>query len=149
MRISTNGVQNNVSTMIAARRFDISPFITTIRDVLDSGDYTAAEASVNLPFDTALHDAVEWLVGKLRTPELKYVFLVGIGGSNLGAKAVYDTFFSYRDLTTHADPRLICIDTNSEPLLIACKQIISTLSSPQEYVLISVTQIRWKARYRV
>ncbi len=140
MRISTSGVQNNVSTMIATRRFDISPFITTIRDVLDSGDYTAAEASVNLPFDTALHDAVERLVGKLRTPELKYVFLVGIGGSNLGAKAVYDTFFSYRDLTAHADPRLICIDTTSEPLLIACKQIIATLASPQEYVLISISK---------
>lgn len=140
MRILTDGVVGNVPTIIASRRFDIAPFVADIRAVLDAGDYLASAASVNLPFDTGLHEAVERLVRQLRTPELKYVFLVGIGGSNLGTKAIYDSFFMYRDLTIHAEPRLICIDTASEPLLIAVKQIITTLSSPQEYVLVAISK---------
>jgi len=140
MQIVTDGIKGNGAATIAALRFDIAPHIARVSNILDQGGYSAPEASVNLPFDTALHDAVERLVARVKTPELRYVFLVGIGGSNLGAKAVYDALYGARDLAMHQQPRLICIDTINEPLLLAVKQIIGSLSSAEEYIVVSISK---------
>jgi len=114
----------------------VLPAVTSVRGVIASNTYDAPESSVNLPSDDSIRLAVEELVTRVKTPSLRYVFLIGIGGSYLGAKAVYDALYSMRDVTAHNAPRLICIDTNNASLLESCETIIASLAGPEEYFVV-------------
>ncbi|MFN3187969.1 MAG: hypothetical protein ACK42D_00265 [Candidatus Paceibacteria bacterium] len=114
----------------------VLPHVMTVRKVVASNDYTVAEASVNLTGDSEILQSVERVMSEVDITKLKYVFLVGIGGSYLGAKAVYDALFVMRDITAHTNTRLVCIDTNNPTLLKTCEEIIGSLSSPEEYFVV-------------
>ena len=76
----------------------LQPYSEHIRQVRASGSYDQPECSINLPNDQALFDSVDRVVKEKVTDALKYNIVVGIGGSNLGTKAVYDALFGYRDV---------------------------------------------------
>lgn len=114
----------------------VLPFVMDVRKVLVNDNYSAPEASVNLPGDGEVMDAVEKVVAQVDTNKLRYVFLIGIGGSYLGAKAVYDALYSLRDMIAHTAPRLVCVDTNNPALLQTCEALIASLSSPEEYFVV-------------
>ena len=118
----------------------VLPHVSAVRQVVANGNYSAPEASVNIPGDSSVLDAVEEVASKVDQTKLKYVFLVGIGGSYLGTKAIYDALFSMRDMTAHTGVRLVCVDTNNPALLQACQTIISTLTSPEEYFVVLVSK---------
>ena len=84
------------------------------------------EASINLPEDKRVLQDVLAMVKKKKTRCLRYVFVIGIGGSNLGTKAVYDALFSdnnIADLTVY--PKLIFLDTNNPELMSKIPQLIT------------------------
>lgn len=112
------------------------PAVQQVRQVLEAGRYSAPEASVNLPGDSEIIAQVAQVVQQVDTVQLRYVFLVGIGGSYLGAKAVYDALFSMRDMVPHTQTRLVCLDTNNPALLASIQQIIATLRTPEEYFVV-------------
>lgn len=114
----------------------VTPSVSTIRRVITENNYQAPEASVNLPGDSAVLESVKELASKVDTTSLRYVFLIGIGGSYLGAKAIYDALYSYRDTVPHTAPKLVCIDTNNPALLQMCQTLIATLGSPAEYFVV-------------
>lgn len=114
----------------------VLPHVAVVQKVLAQNNYAAPEASVNLPADAEVLFAVEEVSNKIDITKLRYVFLIGIGGSYLGAKAIYDALFSLRDLVPHTAPRLICIDTNNSALLQSCESLIASLHSPEEYFVV-------------
>lgn len=114
----------------------VLPQVQTVRTVLKHNNYEAVEASVNVPEDDSILDAVIAVVDTVDSTKLRYVFLIGIGGSYLGTKAVYDALFAARDITPHTAPRLVCVDTTSATLLASCEAIIASLRSPEEYFVV-------------
>jgi len=114
----------------------VLPYVNKVKTVLTDNNYDAPEASVNLPGDAQVLEAVEAVVRQIDTAKLRYVFLVGIGGSYLGAKAVYDALFSLRDMAPHSATRLVCLDTNNPELLQSCEAIIASLTSAEEYFVV-------------
>ena len=74
---------------------------------------------------------------KVSSKQLKYIILIGIGGSNLGAKAVYDAFYGYFDnIEPDRFPKIIFFDTVdpefSEKLL---KFIKPNIKKPEEIII--------------
>ena len=65
-------------------------YIKHCKTVIDSQDYESPEASLCLLTDKRIIEEVMEMVRKKKTPELKYVIVIGIGGSNLGTKAIYE-----------------------------------------------------------
>jgi glucose-6-phosphate isomerase len=126
--------------LITALAPKIAPHITTLRSVAEAGDYNLPESSINLPTDEHLLSQVETLGQSLASAQLRYVFLVGIGGSYLGAKAIYDALYLYRDVAPHTAPRLICVDTTNPTVLEACYQILETITDPQEYAVVIISK---------
>jgi glucose-6-phosphate isomerase len=114
----------------------VLPYVMDVRKVLASNNYFAPEASVNLPGDSDVLKSVEEVLAKVDTSKLRYVFLIGIGGSYLGTKAVYDALFSLRDQTPSTATRLVCIDTNNSALLQTCEALIASLTTPEEYFVV-------------
>lgn len=116
-------------------------YIRDVKKVADSGSYDAPEASVNLAADAELRNRVRVAAGQKVTPNLKYIFVIGIGGSNLGTKAVYDALYGYRDLEADDRPRLVFLDTTNATILrFYTESILPTLSSADELLIVSISK---------
>jgi len=109
-----------------------------LQGVISAGGYEANEASINLPSDKKLLKNVLEMVEKKKSCNLKYIIVVGIGGSNLGTKAIYDALYGYFDaLRADRFPKMIFLDTQVASVLSNLKILLSTVSGPDE-ILINV-----------
>jgi len=90
----------------------LDPYITQCKKVIDLQDYTSAEASLCLPSDKKIVSDVMAMVDKKKTSNLRYIIVVGIGGSNLGSKAIYDALYGSTDqFMPERYPKMIFLDT--------------------------------------
>jgi glucose-6-phosphate isomerase len=96
-------------------------------------DYQSPESFISLPDDKMAQKQAEEVVNNLRNQELKHVFVIGIGGSSLGAKAVYDLVNSPAWKPPKGDsPRLVFLDTSDPVSLVAAEELISGTHRPEE-----------------
>ena len=104
--------------------------------------YESEEASLNLSCDDELVERVESLVSEKVTADLKYIFVIGIGGSNLGTKAVYDALYSMEDiLPLTKRPKMIFVDTNNAKLLrLYTTKIIPKLKKKEQVLLVTISK---------
>ena len=80
--------------------------------------YEFPESCINLPFDENMTSEVVKVKDILVQKPPKYIIDVGIGGSNLGTKAIYDGVFGYFDiLEPKRFPKMIFVDTNDAEFL--------------------------------
>lgn len=75
----------------------INDYIQHLQSVLSRKEYDTLESSLMLPGDDLYHTRIQAMIDKKKTPTLRHVVVVGIGGSNLGTRAVYEALFAYRD----------------------------------------------------
>lgn len=91
---------------------ELSHYIEGLREIIKERDYSKDEGSLCLVDDTNLLEEVIKLVEKKRSKNLKYIINIGIGGSYLGTKAIYDaTRGAFDLLQKERYPKLIFLDT--------------------------------------
>lgn len=114
-------------------------YTAQLAGVIGGGTYDAYESSACLPTDEKLLADVQALAAeKCQAAALKYHIVVGIGGSNLGTKAVYDALHGYGDVMQAGRfPKLLFAETTDPEWLEAACNLAGTLNSPEE-VLVSV-----------
>ena len=120
----------------------LMPYYEYLRSVSESGDYDFPESSINLAFDEdQLKNAIR-LQKEKTTGDLKYILVVGIGGSNLGAKSVYDALYGYFDVMEAARfPKMIFADTNDPEFLNSLTQFLKTgISKPEEIIVNAISK---------
>lgn len=95
------------------------------------------ETFMKLPADEAVLTEVVHVARNHKN--VKYIFVIGIGGSNLGAKAVYDAQIGYRDLfQTERTPKLFFADTTDPEILATQATFVSKQKSNSTlFVIIS------------
>ena len=121
----------------------LTPYIDQVTTVVDSKNYEAAESSINLPSDDELFQKVKQLKDQKVTPALKYIIDIGIGGSNLGTKAIYDALFGYYDVVPDSQsshPKMIFVDTNQEDFLAKMVRFVETLNSKEEILINAISK---------
>jgi len=116
----------------------LKPYFEYLKGVVSAGTYESPEASLNLPSDDDILTTVSNLVREKKTENLKYIFVLGIGGSNLGAKAVYEAIFGNLFLEKEDYPKIIFLDTNNPKLLYDVKEIIKNKLEKKDEVLINL-----------
>lgn len=80
--------------------------------VVAGGGYTVDEGSINLSDDAALRERVLKTISAIPTDSLKYIVVIGIGGSNLGTKAIYEALVgTYDGMLEERQPKIIFLDT--------------------------------------
>ena len=100
------------------------------------GHYANHEHSICLPKDTKMVAGVTRMVKKYWSTQLKYIIVVGIGGSNLGTKAVYDALRGTMDGTTKVSPKILFLDTVSPRILKDTLQFLKTsVQYPEEMMI--------------
>lgn len=110
-----------------------------LQKVAQTNDYNFLESSINLPFDEEVYHQVIQLNQKMVTKNLKYIVVIGIGGSNLGTKAVYDTRFGYFDmLEPERLPKMIFMDTLDAEFASRLNAFLQNGVSSKEEILINI-----------
>jgi len=74
--------------------------LNSIIPAITDSTYTSNEGSLHLPFDESILQEVELCLAPFYPQEVTDVVLIGIGGSNLGAVAVYEAVGSNKRLHT-------------------------------------------------
>lgn len=117
------------------------PYVSSLASMIERGGYDAPECSLNLVSDRGQFEKVETLAGNLRTERLKYIIVAGIGGSNLGAAAVYEALRGRTDVFLSRLPKLIFADTNNPREMELIKRILEeNITDPREAVLNVITK---------
>jgi len=114
----------------------LNEYILKIKNVINNKQYTEPECTVNLPSDNLVEEVVQKMVLKKSTKNLKYIVVIGIGGSNLGTKAVYDSVFGVYDLyKTQRHPKIIFLDTQESLILESVTNVLKELNSCDEFLI--------------
>ncbi len=119
----------------------LTPYLEHLNKVAKENNYESDEASMNLPFDSELISKVRNLVDKKKNGELKYLIIIGIGGSNLGTKAFYDALYGFYDiLQPQRLPKVIFLDTQDEEVLVKICTLIKSLHSKNEVLINAISK---------
>ncbi|MEI6327067.1 MAG: hypothetical protein WCO78_03000 [Candidatus Roizmanbacteria bacterium] len=89
-------------------------YLSGIMATAGAKTYTQPECSVSLPFDGDIVEQAQNLHQRITSAHpLKFVVVVGIGGSNLGTLAIYDAIYKMDDVygSDIVRPRLLTLDT--------------------------------------
>ncbi len=98
---------------------------------------------LNLPQNKDIFKEAKEISEKLKTPVLKYIFLVGMGGSYLGTKAVYDAlqgYFEENNLNKKSTPEIIFINNTDSSYLEKIKKMIDSEIEKEEFALLLVSK---------
>lgn len=121
---------------------NILGYIDHLVKVSNAKNYYFPESSINLPFDRELLKEVENLSKIKNSSKLKYVIVIGIGGSNLGTKAIYDAIYSHFDvLETDRSPKIIFADTIDPEFMQKLINLLSQkINDPEEILIIPISK---------
>lgn len=117
----------------------ILPYIKQCKQVISKNDYSSPEASLCLPSDVHILSQIDEMVKKKKTTKLKYVITIGIGGSNLGAKAIYEALYGSVDMfTLDRFPKMIFLDTIDPKTNGAFVEFVQTHMTDESEFVISI-----------
>lgn len=119
----------------------LQTYVQRLNDLKAAGGYAEAEGSINLAADEALLESVLLLSKQKATEKLRYIIDIGIGGSNLGTKAVYDALYGAYDVVEpQRFPKMIFLDTVDEGTLHKVTQLITTLHDKEEVLVNAISK---------
>ncbi|MCB9810666.1 MAG: hypothetical protein H6779_02450 [Candidatus Nomurabacteria bacterium] len=141
MKLELKNSTTYSSSVVEDRARQLTNYVQGLGQVAADNNYEAAEASINLPVDDELLSVVEELVAQKVSPKLRYIFVTGIGGSNLGTKAVYDALVGYGDVLSANHPKMIFVDTNNSTMLrFYVEELIPTIKEVEEFLVVSISK---------
>lgn len=114
-------------------------YTATMRRAMSDSKYALPEASLRLPFDRALYERSATLANKLRNERLNYVINIGIGGSSLGAQAVYEALFGVLDRYNSFAPKMLFAESCDQDILSDITEIVLNEIETQEEIIIVIS----------
>lgn len=122
---------------LATAEAELTSYIKHLNSVAESGEYAEPEGSLVLPTDEVLQNEVLELAKSMSTDKLRFVCVIGIGGSHLGTQAVWDAVTGRSGrLPDHSSPKLIFADTSDPRLLHDLIALLrEKVTEPAEFVI--------------
>ncbi len=117
----------------------ILPFVEKLARISKAGGYEDPASSINLPSDKDVLSEVEIIKDSFLFEKLKYILVVGIGGSNLGTQAVYEALYGFADkINKNRFPQIIFLDTNNPRFLSALESFLLTEIEDLEEIAVNI-----------
>lgn len=124
---------------IIATSKSLSGCIEQLNQVARAKDYGLSEGFINLPADRNLLNQVEETCRSKVSDSLKYIIVIGIGGSNLGTKAIYDALRGYFDsLEPEKFPKIIFADTTDPEFSERLIELVKNKVKNPEEILVNI-----------
>ncbi len=118
----------------------VSTYSEEVRGILDATTYDRPESALFAPSDQRTRAVVYELTAPL-VHHVRTVLLVGIGGSDLGTRAIYEAVRPYGNTSSLANmPRLVVLHTVEPKALLEAHAIIADALDPREIVLVVVSK---------
>ncbi len=116
----------------------LEKYMVHLNEIAKDNDYESLEASINLAFFENQIAESEKLADAKKSEKLKYIVVVGIGGSNLGTMAMYEALFGKLHIALNGkNPKTLFLDTNNPKLFSDIKNILEDVKDSEE-ILINV-----------
>jgi len=126
---------------LAANQAPLAAYAAHLASIGEQNTVAVAEAAINVPTQETIISEVRELVKQKVSSQLKSVFVIGIGGSNLGTKAIYDALYAPSDIGTFNHPRLHFIDTNNAAQLqVYLDEVIPAFMTKEEFLVVSISK---------
>ena len=134
MEITDN--MSNITWKTALKLKDpiVEDVASDVLTIADQEGYELHEQSINLPADTAQREEIKKLLKPLVTKKLQKIFVIGIGGSNLGAKAVLDA------LPDTKRPKMIWLDTCDDATVAQARAEAKHCRRPEEILIFIISK---------
>lgn len=133
MNIKYQGLVERIEDEVLTVSEKLSKYIGELTSIVSQCMYDVPEASLCLSSNDEVVHRVREVVATQKTETLKYVFVVGIGGSNLGTYAVYEALFGREDmLMRDRFPKLVFLETVSAKAIEALKRVLTDVRSVDE-----------------
>lgn len=134
---STSGVE---TSQLEAGKKALEDYVNLVWKLAqgdDTGfDYGYYESSINLSLDENFKSFLREKIKEKKNPELKYVIVVGIGGSNLGTMALYQALRGIDVFMHEGMAKIVFLDTVSPPLISQALDFLNTkVNSPEEIIV--------------
>ena len=124
---------------IKALSSNLSSYVEHLREIAEHDTYDEPECSIFLPYDNDLYEQIIRAKEEKISSKLKYVVVVGIGGSNLGTKAVYDALQGHLEtLNPNQFPKLLFADTTDPESISHLSNLLTTETKDFSEVLINI-----------
>ncbi len=94
------------------------------------GSYVDMVEVLRVPFDSDILHTVRLMVKKKYTTSLKYIFVVGIGGSSLGTQAITEALYS-----EDKNIKIVYLESVDSKHLLHIKDLVNKLNSSDEFVI--------------
>ncbi len=139
-----NFIYKNTARLNDAAIIKTSTTLNTYRIYLKkihtNNKYEQNESSINLPTDKTINKKINLITKTHLSKHLKCVVVIGIGGSNLGTKAIYDALRGPFDFIDNKKIKILFLDTISQKKISSIHGAIRKLKSKKEFLLISVSK---------
>jgi len=120
-------------------RAELSEYIIYCKAGVQERNYEMEEAALCLTDDKNILKEVLRMVDRKKTEKLKYIINIGIGGSNLGTKAVYDALYGTVDIFQQSRyPKIIFLDTTDPEYLFQFDQFFKESITQESEVIINI-----------
>ncbi len=136
----------NIKKQAEAERTSCEKIWNTYRPELEHAaqdhTYRTPASFLALPTDAEMERRVSAVVNQIRTSKLRYIFLVGIGGSSAGAEAVVSAITGASDAKRGTKyPKLITLDNPSSANFGSVHDIVQEeLQSADEFAVVIVSK---------
>jgi len=133
---------------ISLKEKDIQDYIESIKILsqkmekgIVSESYIDPNGFLHLPEDKDALKEIKELKERLVSSNLKYVLVVGIGGSSMGAMGIYEALFGYGDIyELNRFPKIIFVETCDSEIFSKLETLIASISHPSEILVSIVTK---------
>lgn len=114
----------------------------SVTHYLTNKTYVKPENLVKLPYDEDNLSHIMQMKELFVTKALKYIIVVGIGGSNLGTKTVYDALYGYSDIfEPNRNPKIIFLETlNASYTKKALQFLAREVKTEEEILTVLITK---------
>lgn len=112
-----------------------------LKQLIKDNDYENEAASILLPFEKNNIEKSREVFKRHFSSKLKYIFILGIGGSNLGTQAVYFAIKGNLDYLNKISPKLVFVDVISSSTIKSIQNLLVTENlKPENYLIISISK---------
>ncbi len=142
MQIQTNTTKKITDNIVMAHINMLKPYRNTLENAINATDYYFNESSLRAPFDKKQINEIKKYGNKFNK-HIKFVLLIGIGGSDMGTRAVYDAIRKtqkYDIFSKSASPKLIIFSSIDNEMLEGVKNIFNNIKKPEEILMVVVSK---------
>ena len=142
MRFSISHIAKFDQEKLAEIERKLSGYTNRLNQLSLQSDYSYPESSILLPQDQKVLEEVQSVYEKTCSEKLKYIVVIGIGGSNLGTKAIYDAIYGTLDYFASAPlPKIFFADTCDAKYLSYLQNfLLQNVQKAEELLLVMISK---------